>query len=214
MISSISRSGTRPVIFGDPASRIAAFFPDFFRLGRYLGDGVTVRLHYLPSRPRVSALLSATRPGRPVSAPTRLHPPRGPDHVVAARPRPDPPARPRHGPGRRPPGRREALRPGAAHPLERLARRRLARPAAPLQGRAGLPQADDQATPDPDPRAGDRPPVHPPAPRTTGPGRAACSPSGTTRTRPRPRPCSTSTASPSAWPSTPTTNATATSTSA
>ena len=53
-------------------------------------------------------------------------------------------------------------------PLQRLPRRRLARPALPLQGRASLPQADHQATPDHDPRAGDRPPLHPPAPRTLG----------------------------------------------
>ena len=136
----------------------------------------------------------------------RLDLPRGPDDAVAARPCPDSRARLRRGPGRR-----EALRPGAAHSLERLARGRLARPAAALQGRAGLSEADNQAAPEPDPRAGDQPPVRPSTPQLLGRAGPPARRPTTIRTRPRPRPCSRSTASPSAWPSTPTTNATATS---
>ena len=96
------------------------------------------------------------------------NPPRDSDYAVAAYPHTDPPPGLRLGRGRRSPGRREAVRPGAPHSLERLARRRLARPAASLQGRAGLPQADHQATAGPDPRAGDQSPVHPPAPQFLG----------------------------------------------
>ena len=175
--------------------------------------GVVVRLHYSPIRRRSPPSSPQPVTYRPVTA--RFDPPRGFHDVVTARPA----SRcscssSRRGPGRRSPGRREAVRPGAAHPLERLARGRLARPAAALQGRAGLPQADDQAALEPGPRAGDRTACSSFSTSITGPGRAACSPSGTTRTRPRPRSCSRSTASPSAWPSTPTTSATATSTSA
>ncbi len=86
--------------------------------------------------------------------------PRDLNDVVAAPLRSDPAARHFQRLRRGSPGRRPAARPGAAHPLERLARHRLARPPAAVQDRSGLPPADDPATREPDPRAGDRPPLH------------------------------------------------------
>ena len=100
-------------------------------------------------------------------------------------------------PCRRPPPRSPSAWSGASPGTTRASSARPTR--LPLQGRAGLSQADDQAATEPDPRARDQPPVHSPTPQFLGRARAGCSPSRTIRTLARPRTCSRSTASPSAW---------------